>query len=71
MGDPSVAVEEGPGPNVIDAVAGVVDGTLLFGECCEPVAGAVSALTAPGAQREGIASGRTRCCTPRCPASQR
>jgi hypothetical protein len=57
MGDPSVAVEEGPGPNVIDAVAGVVDGTLVFGECCEPVAGAVSALTAPGAQREGIGFG--------------
>jgi hypothetical protein len=57
MGDPSVAVEEGPGPNVVDAVAGVFDGTLLFGECCEPVAGAVSALTAPGAQREGIGFG--------------
>ena len=57
MGDPSVAVEEGPGPNVIDGVAGVFDGTLVFGECCEPVAGAVSALTAPGAQREGIGFG--------------
>lgn len=57
FGAPSVTAEEGPGPNVVDAVAGVLDGTLVFGECCEPVAGAVSALTAPGAERIGIGFG--------------
>lgn len=57
LGGPSVTAEEGPGPNVVDAVAGVLDGSLMFGECCEPVAGAVSALTAPGAERVGIGFG--------------
>lgn len=57
LGAPSVTAEEGPGPNVVDAVAGVLDGSLVFGECCEPVAGAVSALTAPGAERVGIGFG--------------
>ncbi len=48
MADPRQDIEGG-GPNVIDAVAGAVDGTLVYGDCCEPAAGNVAALTAPGA----------------------
>lgn len=39
--DPTGPVTEGPGPNVVDDVAGVVDGTLIFGDCCEPISGNV------------------------------
>ena len=43
--DPREEVAEGPGPNVIDHVAGIVNGSIIYGDCCEPVAGNVYALT--------------------------
>jgi len=43
--DPTGPVTEGPGPNAIDDVAGVVDGTLVFGDCCEPISGNVLVAT--------------------------
>lgn len=45
--DPTGPVTEGPGPNAVDDVAGVVDGTLVFADCCEPISGNV--LVATGA----------------------
>jgi|GEM_PF-1562891 len=41
--DPRDAVDEGPGPNVVDDIAGVVNGAVVYSECCEPVAGVVLA----------------------------
>ncbi len=46
--DPFGAVTEGSGPNVVDHVAGVVDGTVVFGDCCEPISGNVLAATGTG-----------------------
>jgi hypothetical protein len=45
--DPFGVVTEGPGPNVIDHVVGVVDGSVVFGDCCEPISGNVLAATGP------------------------
>lgn len=52
LGDPRDPVEEGPGPNAVDHVAGVVNGTVIYSDCCEPVAGNV--LGATGAESERI-----------------
>jgi hypothetical protein len=49
LADPRGPVNEGPGPNVVEAVAGVVDGSVLYSDCCEPVAGNLLAATAPDA----------------------
>jgi hypothetical protein len=46
--DPFGVVTEGPGPNVIDDVAGEIGGTVVFGDCCEPISGTVLAATGPG-----------------------
>ncbi|HSP26907.1 MAG TPA: hypothetical protein VLN74_00065 [Ilumatobacteraceae bacterium] len=46
--DPFAVSEEGPGPNVIDHVAGEIGGTVVFGDCCEPISGNVVAATAVG-----------------------
>jgi hypothetical protein len=46
--DPFGAVTEGPGPNSVDHVAGVVDGAVVFGDCCEPISGNILAATAAG-----------------------
>lgn len=46
--DPFGVVTEGPGPNVIDHVAGEIRGTVVFGDCCEPISGSVLAATGPG-----------------------
>ncbi len=43
--EPFGVVTEGPGPNVIDHVAGEVGGTVVFGDCCEPISGTVLAAT--------------------------
>jgi len=43
--DPFGPVNEGPGPNVIDHVAGIVDGTVVFGDCCEPISGSIRVAT--------------------------
>ncbi len=43
--DPFGVVTEGPGPNVIDHVAGEVGGAVVFGDCCEPISGTVLAAT--------------------------
>ncbi len=45
--DPFGPVNEGSGPNVIDHVAGAVGGTVVFGDCCEPISGSVLAATGP------------------------
>lgn len=41
--DPFAAFSEGTGPNVIDHVAGEIGGTVVFGDCCEPISGNVIA----------------------------
>ncbi len=46
--DPYGVVTEGPGPNVIDDVAGEVGGSIVFGDCCEPISGNVIAAVSPG-----------------------
>lgn len=45
--DPFATVNEGSGPNVIDHVAGIVGGSVVFGDCCEPISGSLLAATAP------------------------
>ncbi len=55
--DPREPVAEGPGPNVIEDVAGVVHGSVVYGECCEPVAGTVFAVTEPEDEETPIANG--------------
>jgi hypothetical protein len=45
--DPFGVVTEGSGPNVVDHVAGVVDGSVVFGDCCEPIGGNVRVATGP------------------------
>ncbi len=48
--DPRLVPDEGTGPNYIDHVAGTYDGMLIYGDCCEPVAGNVYAIAEPGAE---------------------
>jgi hypothetical protein len=57
MADPGIEPEEGPGANVIDAVAGTVNGSFVYGTCCEPVSGNVFALDAVAAQPTPLAPG--------------
>ena len=47
--DPRRPVTEGEGPNVVTGVAGVFDGALVLGDCCEPITGTVWSVAAPGA----------------------
>jgi hypothetical protein len=39
-------------PDVIDHVAGTYDGMLVYGDCCEPVAGNIYAIGEPGAEAD-------------------
>lgn len=55
LGDPRAPVTEGPGPNAVDKVAGVVNGVVFYGDCCEPIAGNI--LGATRADSEGIIVG--------------
>jgi len=55
FGDPRSPVSEGPGPNSVDHVAGVVNGSLIYGDCCEPISG--NLLAATGADSERIVLG--------------
>lgn len=64
MPDPNVATDEGPPPNEVSGVAGVINGALLYGECCEPVAGNLMALTSLGAPPEPVAFGATPVLSP-------
>jgi hypothetical protein len=57
MHDPRIEPEEGPGPNVIDAVAGTVNGSFVYGTCCEPVSGNLFALDAVAAEPTALAPG--------------
>jgi hypothetical protein len=50
LADPRAPVAEGPGPNVVDEVAGLIDGALVYGDCCEPVSGNVIAVPSAGAE---------------------
>jgi len=61
--DPFGGVTEGPGPNVIDQVAGVVDGSVVFGDCCEPISGTVLAATDTD-EFGGIAGGHSPTLSP-------
>ncbi len=45
--DPFGVVTEGPGPNVVDHVAGEIGGAIVFGDCCEPISGSLLAATGP------------------------
>ena len=47
FGDPREPVPEGPGPNVVEQVAGVYDGSVLLSDCCEPAVGNVYVVSAP------------------------
>jgi hypothetical protein len=53
--DPGGPVEEGPGPRVVEEVAGVVGGALLFSDCCEPAVGNLLAL--PAVEAEAVSWG--------------
>ncbi len=53
--DPRASVSEGPGPNVVDDVAGVIDGSIVFSDCCEPISGNI--LAATGATVGPVAGG--------------
>ncbi len=55
--DPRPAAAEGPGPNVIDDLAGIVDGSFVYGDCCEPVSGNLYAAAGPNAETGPIAVG--------------
>lgn len=57
--DPRDPVTEGPPPNQVDHVAGVYDGAVIYGDCCEPVSGNVLAADAPDSERIPVASGYT------------
>lgn len=43
--DPFAVSSNGQAPNVVDQVAGEVGGTVVFGDCCEPISGNVIAAT--------------------------
>ena len=51
FGDPREPVSEGPGPNYVEQVAGVHDGAVLYGDCCEPVSGNLLVATGPDSER--------------------
>ncbi len=55
--DPRTAPQEGSGPNLVFDVAAFVNGSVLYGECCEPVGGNVFAADAPGSQEGPLAVG--------------
>lgn len=58
-GDPRVPVSEGPPPNQVEQVAGVYDGAVVFGDCCEPVSGNVFAVGGEDADRTPVVPGYT------------
>lgn len=55
--DPRPGPQEGLGPNLVSDVAAFVDGSVLYGECCEPVSGNVFAVDAPRSDVGPIAVG--------------
>ncbi|MGB3733685.1 MAG: hypothetical protein WA964_01920, partial [Ilumatobacter sp.] len=56
LADPREPSAEGPGPNFVDDVAGIIAGSVVYGDCCEPVGGNLYAVPAVG-QRELFAVG--------------
>ncbi len=50
---------EGPGPNQIEHVAGVVGGSVIYSDCCEPVAGNVLAASGVDSPRQLVFNGYT------------
>jgi hypothetical protein len=59
LDDPRSPVTEGPGPNVIEQVAGIVEGAVLYSDCCEPISGNLIAATGPDSERLVFGSGFT------------
>lgn len=57
--DPRDPVTEGPPPNQVDHVAGVYDGAVIYGDCCEPVSGNVLAADGPDSDRINVVPGYT------------
>ena len=57
LADPFSNPREGPGPNLVSDVAAFVDGSVLYGKCCEPVFGNVFAIDAPRSAAGPIAAG--------------
>lgn len=55
--DPDDGSDDGTGPNVIDDVAGFANGSLIYGDCCEPASGNVYALPEAGAEPALIGAG--------------
>lgn len=59
LGDPRDPVTEGPGPNQVEQVAGVFNGTAIYSDCCEPAAGNILAATRAGSERINLFHGYT------------
>jgi hypothetical protein len=57
LADPREPVSEGPGPNTVGFVAGAINGTLVYGTCCEPAAGDLRLLTGPDGDPSGMPYG--------------
>lgn len=55
--DPRTPVQEGPGPNVVDDVAGFIGGSVVYGECCEPVSGTIYSVGEPDGEERSVALG--------------
>lgn len=45
--DPREPVDEGTGPNYVSNVLGIINGSIVYSDCCEPVSGNVFATVAP------------------------
>jgi hypothetical protein len=55
--DPRAQPADGPGPNIVSDATGFVDGSVIYGECCEPVSGNIFAIDAPGSETGPVAVG--------------
>ena len=59
LADPRDPVVEGPPPNQVDHVAGVHEGAVVYGDCCEPVSGNVLAADGADSERLQVMAGFT------------
>lgn len=64
FGDPRAPVTEGPGPNQVEHVASVFNDTVLYSDCCEPIAGNILAATGPNSERINLFNSYTPAFSP-------
>jgi hypothetical protein len=64
LGEPRDPVEEGPGPNEVESVAGVFNGTVVYSDCCETIAGNVLSATRADSERIHLPFGYTPTLSP-------